>query len=494
MSNDLRASTTPIPSYSPRLYNADLAPVEKRTWGAYNLFALWMQDIHSITVYTFAAALFFMGLNGWQVFAALTISVLIIWALMTLVGIAGQRTGVPFPVLARSAFGINGANVAALIRAGVAVIYYGVLTYLGSVSLQLAALRLVPGLQAWTRPSFLGLHALGWACFAVMWLIQLVVVRRGMDAVRRFQDWAGPAVWVVMLALAVWMVVKAGGHISFDLAADQAHGRHLVYELFAAVALNVSFFATFLVNFADFSRHARSTRAVLWGNFLGLPVNFVVFALVAVTVTSSSIVIYGQAVTDPVKLVELTRNPYVIVLGAAVFVIATIGINVIADFISCAYDFSNLMPKHITFFRGGLIAAVLSVLPLPWHLYNNPDSIKYFVGGLGAFLGPLFGVLMTDYWLVKRGRIDVGELYNASPSGKYFYRRGFNAPALAALGIATVISAVLALIPVFSAVGPFSWVVGVVLAAAFYWPLSRRERAARPAVPASTPAPAAVSG
>ena len=171
MSNDPRASTTPIQSYSPRLYNADLAPVEKRTWGVYNFFALWMQDIHSITVYTFAAALFFMGLNGWQVFAALTISVLIIWALMTLVGIAGQRTGVPFPVLARSAFGINGANVAALIRAGVAVIYYGVLTYLGSVSLQLAALSLVPGLQAWTRPSFLGLHALGWACFAVMWLI-----------------------------------------------------------------------------------------------------------------------------------------------------------------------------------------------------------------------------------------------------------------------------------------------------------------------------------
>ena len=492
MSHNSGVSNAPT-EYSPTLYNDDLAPVAKRTWGVYNFFALWMQDIHSITVYTFAAALFFMGLNGWQVFAALTISVLVIWALMTLVGVAGQRTGVPFPVLARSAFGIRGANVAALIRAGVAVIYYGVLTYLGSVSLQLAALSLVPSLQVWTRPSFLGLHALGWACFAIMWVIQLAVVRRGMDAVRGFQDWAGPAVWVVMLALAVWMVVKAGGHISFNLAPHQAHGGRLVYELLAAIALNVSFFATFLVNFADFSRHARSTKAVLWGNFLGLPVNFVVFAVVAVTVTSASIVIYGQAVTDPVKLVELTHNPYIVVFGAAVFVVATIGINVVADFISCAYDFSNLMPKHITFFRGGLIAAVLSVLPLPWHLYSNPDSIKYFVGGLGAFLGPLFGILMTDFWLVKRGRINVAELYDASPTARYHYHRGFNVRALVALLVATVISAVLALVPTFSAVGPFSWVVGVVLAAGVYLPLTRRERAALTVLPVIAPTPAAVT-
>ncbi|HEY1970315.1 MAG TPA: NCS1 family nucleobase:cation symporter-1, partial [Pseudonocardia sp.] len=470
-----------------------LAPVARRTWGVYDFFALWMQDIHSITVYTFAAALFFMGLNGWQVFVALTISVLVIWALMTLVGMAGQRTGVPFPVLARASFGIHGANVAALIRAGVAVIYYGVLTYLGSVSLQLAALRLIPSVRAWTLHSFLGLHALGWACFAVMWVIQLVVVRRGMEAVRRFQDWAGPAVWIVMLALGVWMVIKAGGHVSFDLSPHPAHGARLIYELLAAIALNVSFFATFLVNFADFSRHARSTRSVLWGNFLGLPVNFVVFAVVSVTVTSASIVVYGHAVTDPVKLVELTGDPWVIVLGAAVFVVATIGINVVADFISCAYDFSNLMPKHITFFRGGLIAAVLSVLPLPWHLYSNPDSIKYFVGGLGAFLGPLFGVLMTDYWLVKRTQIDVAALYDDRPSGRYFYRHGFNPRALVALLIATVISAVAALVPAFSVMGPFSWAIGVVLAAGIYLPLSGAERASRATSARNSAVPAAVT-
>ena len=458
---------------STRLYNADLAPVTKRNWGVYNFFAMWMQDIHSITVYTFAASLFFMGLNGGQVFIALTVSVVIIWALMNLSGIAGQRTGVPFPVLARSSFGIWGANIPALIRAAIAVIYYGILTYLGSTGLQIAALRVAhDAVEPLTHPTLLGLHVLGWICFAVMWAIQLLVVRHGMDAVRRFQDWAGPAVWVVMFALAVWMVIKAGGNVSFDLSPDQAHGWDLTYEMFAAIALNVSFFATFLVNFADFGRLAPNEKTITRGNFFGLPVNFVMFAIVAVTVTSASIVVFGEAITDPVKLIEKTDSTAVILFGALVFTIATIGINIVADFISCAYDFSNMAPKQVNFFRGGLIAAVLSVLPLPWHLYNNPESIAYFVGGLGAFLGPLFGVLMSDYWIIRRGRVDIAELFRADPEGKYYYTRGVNPRALIALIPATAVAAVLALVPAFGAWAPFSWAIGAILATALYVPIA----------------------
>ncbi|WP_327140360.1 NCS1 family nucleobase:cation symporter-1 [Nocardia sp. NBC_01327] len=475
--------------YSPALYNDDLAPAKKRNWGIYNIFAMWMQDIHSITVYTFAAALFFMGLNGWQVFIALVVSVLIIWGLMNLTGIAGQRTGVPFPVLARASFGVFGANIPAMIRAGIAVIYYGILTYLGSVGLQIAVLRMAPGLKSLTAHSFLGLHALGWLCFAVMWVIQLLVVRHGMDTVRRFQDWAGPAVWIMMFALALWMVAKSHGHISFNLSPDQATGWHLSYEMLAAVALNVSFFSTLLLNFADFGRLAPNRRTVVWGNFFGLPVNFTLFAIVAVTVTSASIVVYGDAITDPVKLIERTDSTPVILVGAMVFVIATIGINIVADFISCAYDFANLAPRRITFLRGGLIAAVLSILPLPWHLYSNPDSIKYFVGGLGAFLGPLFGVLVADYWLIRRGRVDVHALYSADPEGPYYFEKGVNPRAVAAIVPATVIAAVTALVPAFTDAAPFSWCIGVVLAVLVYLPLSWAGRHAAPVQITVDPSP-----
>ncbi len=463
----------PTPTPSPRLYNADLAPATKRNWGVYNIFAMWMQDIHSITVYTFAASLFFMGLNGFQVFTALAVSVVIIWGLMNLTGIAGQRTGVPFPVLARASFGVWGANIPALIRAAIAVIYYGILTYLGSTGLQLAALRMA---RSWFEPmtqhSFLGLSALGWICFAIMWTIQLMVVRHGMDAIRRFQDYAGPAVWMVMFALAIWMVIKAGGHISLDLSPHQATGWGLSYEMIAAIALNVSFFSTFLLNFADFGRLAPNRKTVVRGNFFGLPVNFIMFAIVAVTVTSASIVVFGKAITDPVKLIEMTDNTPAILLGALVFVVATIGINIVADFISCAYDFSNMAPRKIDFFRGGLIAAVLSVFTLPWHLYSNPDSIAYFVGGLGAFLGPLFGVLVSDYWIIRRGEIDVDDLYTESPDGKYYFTRGFNPRAMIAVVPATLVAAVLALVPMFGDWAPFSWAIGAILATAIYVPVS----------------------
>lgn len=458
----------PPHGYSAKLYNEDLAPTKKRNWGIYNFFAMWMQDIHSITVYTFAASLFFMGLNGYQVFAALIISIVIIWKLMNLTGIAGQRTGVPFPVLARASFGVFGANIPALIRATMAIIYYGVLTYLGSIGIQIAVLRLVPAAEHLTQTSFLGLSTLGWICFGVMWAIQLLAVRHGMDTIRRFQDWAGPAIWVMMIAVTIWMLVQTRGQISFDISAKNVSGAMSWYQFAAAIALNVSFFSTLLLNFADFGRFAPNRRTVVRGNFLGLPVNFTLFAIVSVTVTACSITLYGEAITDPVELIRRTDNTTAIVIGSLVFIVATIGINIVADFVSCAYDLSNLAPKYITFNRGGVIAACLSVLPMPWHLYNNPESIRYFVGGLGAFLGPLFGVLVIDYWIIRRGNVDVDALFTSSRRGPYFYRRGVNPRAVAACIPATAVSAVVALVPAMSDISPFSWAIGAVLGGATY--------------------------
>ena len=500
--SDLGSSSAPPEGYSPLLYNEDLAPVKNRNWKTYNIFSMWMQDIHSITVYTFAASLFFLGLNGYQVFGALIISILLIWLLMNLSGIAGQRTGVPFPVLARASFGVFGANIPALIRAAMGITYYGVLTYLGSLGIQIAVLRVVPSTEELTTSSFLGLSALGWICFGVMWVIQLLVVRHGMDTIRRFQDWAGPAIWVMMFIIMAWMIIKAGGfsQISFDIAPDQAEGGRAWYQFAAAVALNVSFFSTLLLNFADFGRLAKNRRTVVRGNFLGLPVNFTLFAIVSVTCTSASIAIFGTAITDPVELIERTDSTTAIIIGSLVFIVATIGINIVADFVSCAFDLANVAPRHINFTKGGIIAAVLSILPQPWHLYNNPESIKYFVGGLGAFLGPLFGVMIVDYWIIRKGRVDVPALFTAEKTGRYYYTRGVNMRAVWACIPSTVIAAVIALVPAFGDVAPFSWAIGAALGGIAYLILARRPaddqessagpgvgRAAGPAV--SAPAP-----
>jgi nucleobase:cation symporter-1, NCS1 family len=470
-----RPTTDHVPPWaSPRLYNDDLAPTTERTWGTYSLFAMWMSDVHSIGGYTFAAGLFFLGLLAWQVFVALVVGIVIVFFLMNLTGFAGQRTGAPFPVIARISFGVFGANLPALIRAVIAIAWYGIQTWLASVAVVVLALSLWPGLKPWSEGGFLGLSALGWAAFAVMWVLQLMVIRRGMETVRRFQDWAGPAIWVVMFVLAIWIVVKAGSGFSLNLSTQQLSGGAAAGAFVSAVALTVTYFSTLLLNFCDFARFAPDRRTVVRGNFLGLPVNFLAFAVVTVAVTAGSVAVFGKALTDPVEIVAQIGNVWVTLVGAATFIIATIGINVVANFVSASYDLSNVAPKYVDFRRGGLIAAVAAVVILPWQLYNSPVAINYFLGGLGALLGPLFGIIFADYFLLRRQRVLVEQLYTEDPNSPHWYRGGWNPKALAAFLPSALICLVLALVPAFSAVASYSWFVGVVLGGALYLAIARR--------------------
>src|SRR5690242_17578716 len=332
---------------SGRLYNEDLAPATERHWRVYSLFAMWMSDIHSVGGYIFAAGLFALGLVGWQVLLALVIGITLVNIGMNWMGYAGQKTGVPYPVLARVSFGVFGANLPALIRAVIAIFWYSIQTWLASVAVVGLGLRAFPGLKPLAQTSFLGLSALGWIAFLALWALQLIVFRRGMETVRRFIDFAGPAIWVVMLVLAVWILFAAKGHVSLTLSDKRLGGGEATHQFLAAIALTVSYFSTLLLNFCDFSRFAPNRRAVRIGNFWGLPVNFIAFSIVSVVVTAGSVALYGKAIFDPIQLVERMNNTAVAVVGALTFAIATIGINIVANFVSPAYDLSNVAPGHI---------------------------------------------------------------------------------------------------------------------------------------------------
>ena len=460
---------------SSRLFNDDLAPSTERTWGTYSLFAMWMSDVHSIGGYAFAAGLFFLGLVGWQVFVALVLGITVVFFLMNLTGFAGQKTGVPFPVIARISFGVYGANLAALIRAIIAIAWYGIQTWLASQAVVVLAISARPSLADYTEGGFAGLSPLGWAAFVVLWILQLLVIRRGMETVRRFQDWAGPAIWVVMFVLAAWILVEAGSDFSLDLGAETVEGGAAVHAFFAAMALTITYFSTLLLNFCDFSRFAPTRRTVVVGNFWGLPVNFLAFAVVTVVVTAGSIAVFGEAITDPVEIVDRIDNVWVTVIGAATFVIATIGINVVANFVSASYDLANVAPKWIDFRRGGLISAVVAALITPWHLYSSPVAINYFLGGLGALLGPLFGVIFVDYFLVRRQHVHVEELYLDDPRSRYYYRRGWNPKALLAGTPAAAVALVFALWKPLADWAPFSWFIGVAIAGALYYLIAEKE-------------------
>ncbi|MEU7870510.1 NCS1 family nucleobase:cation symporter-1 [Dactylosporangium sp. NPDC049140] len=469
------------PGYDPRLTNEDLAPLRKQTWGAYNIFAFWMSDVHSVGGYVTAGSLFALGLSSWQVLVALVAGIGIVYFFCNLVAKPSQATGVPYPVINRVAFGVLGANVPAIIRGSIAVAWYGIQTYLASAALDVVVLKLWPGLASYAdvgKWGFLGLPLLGWCSYALLWVLQAAVFWTGMETIRRFIDFCGPAVYVVMAVLAGYLIYQAGwGAIDLSLGEVKYHGLDAVPVMLGAIALVVSYFSGPMLNFGDFSRYGRSFGSVRTGNLLGLPVNFLAFSILVVVTSSLTIPIFGELITDPVQTVARIDSTFAIVLGALTFTIATIGINIVANFISPAFDFSNVSPQRISWRAGGMIAAVGSVLITPWNLYNNPDVIHYTLEILGAAIGPLFGVLIADYYLVRKQKVDVDAMFTMREDGKYWYRKGYNPPAL----IATAVGAVVAVVPVLWSDGPgmsttaqYSWFIGMALGLLGYLGLSKR--------------------
>ncbi|MFB7324753.1 NCS1 family nucleobase:cation symporter-1 [Streptomyces sp. NPDC056190] len=458
---------------SARLSNDDIKPVEQQSWSVYNLFAMWMSNVHSVAGYVFAASLFTLGLGGWQVFSALVVGITLIYFFTNLAGRAGQKYGIPFAAACRSSFGVFGANIPSMIKAITAMCWYGIQTWVASTALVVVVLRFFPGLEPMTKDSILGMSSLGWICFLVMWLSQLLVFYFGWEAIRRFTDWAGPAVYVVMFLLAGWIIWRAGGEISFSLGSKHLTSVQTWGMWLTAVAFTVAWFAGTTLNFADFARFIESPRSMRRGNFLGLPLNFTLFALAAVVTTSGGLSVFHELITDPVELVARIDNVTAVLLGALTFMIATIATNIVANFVSAAMDLANLLPKQLNFRRAGVVASVVSVLVMPWKLYADAQMVQYTLGTLGSFIGPIFGIVIVDFFVVRRQYIDIEHIYSDDPRGRYWYTRGFNRRAIAALLLAGGVSCSVALIPFFSAIAPFSWFVGAACGAVFYLALMR---------------------
>ncbi len=465
----------------PDLYNEDLAPVpmEKRTWTGYSIFAMWMSDVHSVGGYTFAASLFLFGLTGWQVLLAMTVGILCVYVLMNLIGRPSLREGIPYPVMARVSMGVMGANLAALIRGVVGVVWYGVQTYFASKAVAIIILLFIPSAAALgTGTGFMGLSALGWISFLIMWVGQLLIFQRGMETIRRFIDFCGPAVYVVMFILMGWILYHAGFD-SLNLTLNDAAlttGQTIGHMINAAL-LVIAYFAALLLNFGDFSRFGKSERQMEVGNFLGLPVNFIVFAIVVVIVTAGSVEVFGEMIMDPVEIVARIDNKVAVFIGSVTFIIATMGINIVANFVSPAYDFANLFPKYVDFKRGGLITSILAVLVCPWIFVDSPHAITVFVSVFGAILAPLYGVMVADYYLVKREKIVTPELYTMDPAGRYHYDGGWNHVGLKSLAVSGAIAIGWELSTQLFHILPennLGWAIGAIAGAVAYTLMMRR--------------------
>ncbi len=475
----MQSTSHGIPGADARLINEDLAPVTgaKKTWSSYSVFAMWMSDVHSVGGYTFAASLFLLGLSGWQVLAALVIGIVIVNVLMNWIGKPSQQHGIPFPVMARVSLGVMGANFAAVIRGVVGIVWYGVQTYFASKAVATLVLVFFPGAASLQATSLLRLDLLGWGCFLFMWFFQLLIFQRGMEAIRKFIDFCGPAVYIVMFLLMGWIIWKAGwDSLDLTLSDKVLTGAESFVAMGSAILLVVAYFAALLLNFGDFSRFAKTERDMKVGNFLGLPVNFILFAIIVVVVTAGSAKVFGHMIMDPVEIVARIDNKWAVVLGSITFVIATMGINIVANFVSPAYDIANLFPKHVNFKKGGLIASILAVLVCPWIFVDSPQAITVFVSVFGAVLAPMFGVMVADFYLLKKQVIDVEQLYTMAPGGRYHYDGGWNKVGLVALGLASTLSIGWELCTQLLKVLPannFGWVIGAVAGAVIYLAMMR---------------------
>ncbi|MBV9656440.1 MAG: NCS1 family nucleobase:cation symporter-1 [Acetobacteraceae bacterium] len=463
------------PYFSERLYNSDLAPLKNRFWTWYQVFCMWMSDVHSVGGYLFAASLFALGLQGWQVLVCLIVGIVLVMYLTNWVAKPGVDLGVPYPVVCRLSFGVYGANIAAIIRGLIALAWYGIQTFVASKALIVVTLKFFPQYAPYEHVFFLGLSYLGWFAFLTMWIFQFLVFYRGMGAITVFIDWAGPGVYAVMFLLMFWMIYKAGwSHISFTLAEVKYSGWQAFWQMIVAVSLVVSYFSGPMVNFSDFARFATDMPSVKKGNFWGLPVNFVAFSVVAVITTSATLPVFGEYLHDPVEIVARVDSTVAVVLGAATFIVATIGINIVANFVSPAFDFANVSPKHITFVRGGMIAAVGSVVVMPWHLFNAPEVIHYTLDTLGAAIGPLYGILVADYFIVKHERLFIDDLYSDKPDGHYWYRNGFNPAAVQALIAGFLVALLFVFVPQLFFLASFTWGIGAAIGCGTYvWLMGR---------------------
>jgi NCS1 family nucleobase:cation symporter-1 len=412
---------------------------------------------------------------------------------MTLIGKAGVATGVPYPVLARASFGTFGANIPALVRAVVATFWYGAQTSAAAGAIVAFLVRYGGPKHLHTTTHLLGHSGLEVICYLGVWAAQLLIISKGMETVRRFQDFAGPAVWLMMLLLAVVLSVKAGGlSFSVDMSAKDlgglaknATGLDVTPGSLAAIAAIaatwVTYFAALFLNFCDFARFTPNARVLRTGNVWGLPVNLILFSLVAALTTSAASKVYGQVILEPANISAKFDNVFLVLLAALTFAVATLGINVVANFVSPAFDFANVAPRYVDFRRGGLIAAAIALLLYPLHPWDNAPS---FVNAIGSTMGPIFGVILVDYYLIRRAQIDVPALYRED--GEFRFQGGWNVRAFVAGGIGAVFSSIL---PVYgpagygATLGPYTWFIGVLVSGSLYLALTR----ARSPLTAKTP-------
>lgn len=419
------------------LYNEDLAivPREKRTWNTWNYAALWISMSLCIPTYMLASSLIEGGMNWWQAILTIFLGNTIVLIPMILNGRAGAKYGIPFPVLARASFGVRGANVPAILRAIVACGWFGIQTWIGGFSLYQMMRLWMPALETMTRifPSSFGLETVPAICFLLFWIINMIVVYLGVESIRKLLLFKAVFLPFAALALLFWAISAANGlGPILERPSSFADSNAFWNFFFPALTGMVGFWATPSLNIPDFTRYAKSQKAQVRGQAIGLPSSMTLFAFIGVVVTSATTIIYGTTIWDPVVLAGRFENKVLVSLAMIAVALSTLATNIAANIVSPANDFANLAPARINFRTGGFITGIIGILILPWKLVADPTGYIFtWLVGYSSLLGPIGGIMIADYFFIRRQTLLVQDLYERK--GHYTYSGGFNGIAFIAL-------------------------------------------------------------
>jgi NCS1 family nucleobase:cation symporter-1 len=495
----LAATNLSATSQHSPLSNPDIAPIpaSRRTWNWWHYCALWIGMSVCITTYTLASGLIDSGMSWRQAMFTIFLGNCIVLVPMLLNAHAGTRYGIPFPVFARASFGVLGSNVPALLRAMVACGWFGIQTWIGGAAIYQLMKILWPGIASLPNivPGFIGISTGELAAFLLFWAMNVYFIVRGTESIKLLESLSAPFLIVVGLALLAWAYARAGGFgpILSQPSRFQSQAEFL-RVFFPALTAMVGYWATLSLNIPDFTRYARSQKDQVLGQALGLPTTMTLYAFIGVAVTSATVLIFpgGKAVWDPVELLSRIGGPLTVVLAMVALTVATITTNLAANVVSPANDFSNAAPRLISFRTGGLITAVIGVVMMPWKvLASSQGYIFTWLVGYSALLGPIGGILIADYFILRRQQLEVDDLYRRG--GRYEYAGGVNPAAIAALlvGVLPNVPGFLAQafpasfgnVPEFwRGLYSYAWFIGFALAGVTYLALMRgggRERAIR---------------
>lgn len=477
-----------IESYAtPSLYNADLAPTREsdRNWNMWSFSALWVAMVVCVPAYMLAGGLIASGMNWWQAILTVFLGNIIIVVPMIYIGEMGAKYGVPFPVLLRSSFGTKGAKIPAIARSLVACGWFGINTWVGGSAIYVVLNAITGNSLIGNELPILGIDLAQTICFLGFWLLHLYFIRNGTESIRWLESVAAPVLIAMGLALLIWAYLAAGGFGAMLSAPSQfveggaKEGQFWPTFLISVTAM-VGFWATVALNIPDFTRFAKSQRDQALGQLIGLPLSMAFLAFVSVCVTSATVVIYGEAIWDPVQVASRMGGAGVIVaLGA--LIIATLTTNLAANVVAPAYGFSSLNPKKISFIHGGYITALIGILIFPWKLVENASAYIFtWLVGYSALLGPIAGLLIVDYYIVRKRRLDTLQLFQED--GIYGANNGYNWNGIIAFvlgvlpnlpGFLYVAGALDSVAPIFQQIYTFAWFVGFIVSAFVYIILCR---------------------